>query len=305
MKKKVSRPGNQGRGEASGIHVCPTSGCPLWGGSRSDGLAPLPHAGTEVPAAPPEVGKTLRIWSRTVLCPVLSRVWLFSIPQTVARQTPLSMGILPARILEWVAVPFSRGSSQPRDWTQVSCIAGGFFTDWATREAPKYLGWVAYPFSRGSSWPRNQTRVSCIAGIFITSWAIGKAQDRPSVNSAWRAGRKGRKETKVGLLRNTAHQQPCQHPLFLAAALSFPRGLVEATVKTESRGGKNTHLSQDKWTFITWTLFIRNVHAREEETEKTKMPSKPSVDCWNHLSLITIERIYFQKNSILKTYSWV
>ena len=37
-------------------------------------------------------------------------------------------GILQARILEWVAIPFSRGSSQPRDRTQVSRIAGGFFT---------------------------------------------------------------------------------------------------------------------------------------------------------------------------------
>ena len=46
-------------------------------------------------------------------------------------------GILQARILEWVAFPFSRGSSQPRDWTQVSRIAGGFFTIWATREAQK------------------------------------------------------------------------------------------------------------------------------------------------------------------------
>ena len=44
-------------------------------------------------------------------------------------------GILQTRILEWVAVPFSRGSSQPRDWTQVSRIAGRFFTIWATREA--------------------------------------------------------------------------------------------------------------------------------------------------------------------------
>ena len=37
-------------------------------------------------------------------------------------------GILQARILEWVAFLFSRGSSQPRDQTQVSCIVGGFFT---------------------------------------------------------------------------------------------------------------------------------------------------------------------------------
>ena len=42
-------------------------------------------------------------------------------------------GILQARILEWVAIPFSRRSSQPRDKTQVSCIAGRFFTVWATR----------------------------------------------------------------------------------------------------------------------------------------------------------------------------
>ena len=53
-----------------------------------------------------------------------------------------------AKILEWVAIPFSRGSFQPRDWTQISCIAGGFFTNWATREAPPgstALGWALHP----------------------------------------------------------------------------------------------------------------------------------------------------------------
>ena len=44
-------------------------------------------------------------------------------------------GILQVRILEWVAISFSGGSSQPGDQTQVSCIAGRFFTNWATREA--------------------------------------------------------------------------------------------------------------------------------------------------------------------------
>ena len=47
-------------------------------------------------------------------------------------------GILQDRILEWVAVPFSRGSYQPRDQTQVSHIAGIFFTSWATGEAQEY-----------------------------------------------------------------------------------------------------------------------------------------------------------------------
>ena len=56
-------------------------------------------------------------------------VWLFATPWT---------RILQARILEWVAFSFSRGSSQPRDWIQVSHITGRFFTSWATREAQEY-----------------------------------------------------------------------------------------------------------------------------------------------------------------------
>ena len=49
-------------------------------------------------------------------------------------------GILQARKLEWLAFPFSRGSSQLRDRTQVSRTAGVFFTSWATREAQEY--WI-------------------------------------------------------------------------------------------------------------------------------------------------------------------
>ena len=49
-------------------------------------------------------------------------------------------GILQAWILEWVAFHFSRGSSQPRDWTQASRIASGFFTSWTAREAPPTQG---------------------------------------------------------------------------------------------------------------------------------------------------------------------
>ena len=54
-------------------------------------------------------------------------------------------GILQARIPEWVAVPFSRGSSQPRDRTQVSSIAGRFVTSWATREAHPWRRWSTKP----------------------------------------------------------------------------------------------------------------------------------------------------------------
>ena len=57
------------------------------------------------------------------------------VSDSVTRQAPLSMGILQARILEWVAMPSFRGSSQPRDQTQVYRSVGGFFTVWSTREA--------------------------------------------------------------------------------------------------------------------------------------------------------------------------
>jgi len=60
-------------------------------------------------------------------------------------------GILQARILEWVAFPFSRGSSQPRDQTQVSHIVGRFFTSWATRESQEY--WSGYPIPSPADLP--------------------------------------------------------------------------------------------------------------------------------------------------------
>ena len=54
-------------------------------------------------------------------------------PMDYGYQASPSMGFFQTRILEWVAVPFSKGSSQPRDQTQVSCIACRRFTLWATR----------------------------------------------------------------------------------------------------------------------------------------------------------------------------
>ena len=69
--------------------------------------------------------------------------------------------ILQARILEWVAVSFSRASSQPRYRIHVSCIAGGFFTSRATREVYKYheFTWnFQFQFNKGinsSSFPSN------------------------------------------------------------------------------------------------------------------------------------------------------
>ena len=66
---------------------------------------------------------------------LLRHVWHFVIPWSPRGSSV--HGILQARILEWAAFPFSRGSPQPRNRTPVSYIAGRFFTNWAVRESPK------------------------------------------------------------------------------------------------------------------------------------------------------------------------
>ena len=102
---------------------------------------------------------------------------LCTLDSLLACQAPLSMGILQARILEWLAIPSSTGFSQPRsnwDRTQISHTAGRFFTIWATREVHEY--WRGQPIpSRGSSQHRNWTRMSCITGGFFTEWATREA----------------------------------------------------------------------------------------------------------------------------------
>ena len=67
----------------------------------------------------------------------LSHVQLFAASWTVAHQAPLSMGFSRHELLEWVAISFSRGSSWPRDRTQVSHMTGRCFTIWAPREVLK------------------------------------------------------------------------------------------------------------------------------------------------------------------------
>ena len=91
------------------------------------------------------------------LCSVLSPVRLFVTSWIVARQALLSTGILQARILEWVAMPSSRGSSQPRNRTQVSHIAGGFFTQ-------EFFGFFFF-----SCW---LYRVSVVSGNWSKSWSV-------------------------------------------------------------------------------------------------------------------------------------
>ena len=90
-------------------------------GRKDPAKSLLEHSGLRDQPLQRLCGRKSKSENRSVeLCP------LFAIPRP-------PHGILQARILEWAAFPFSRGSSQHRDWTQISCIAGRFFTSWATR----------------------------------------------------------------------------------------------------------------------------------------------------------------------------
>ena len=87
-------------------------------------------------------------------------------------------GILQAKILEWVAIPFSRGST----WSRVSCFAGRFFAIWATREAPKAMSlflsfWKAVLpgigflldscYQAGFSWEKEPIRCGMYVYVYI------------------------------------------------------------------------------------------------------------------------------------------
>ena len=94
-------------------------------GSLDPGIEPMSPAlySASLPSEPP--GKPHSLGEESESCSVLS-----SRPHGYTVH-----GILQARILEWIAFPFSKGPSQPRDRTQVSHIAGKFFTSWTIREA--------------------------------------------------------------------------------------------------------------------------------------------------------------------------
>ena len=95
-------------------------------------------------------------------------------------------GILQARILEWVAILFSRGSAQPEDWTQVSCIAGRFFTiyTWTVFISSKILH-SQLPKSLSEMFPwlsMPSSKLLCLVNIH--SWGPG-SKDASSSNFPW------------------------------------------------------------------------------------------------------------------------
>ena len=103
-----------------------------------------------------------------------SRVRLFVTPWTVVCRAPLSMGIFQGKnpgvgchdCLQGIFPTQGLNPSLLHSRRILYCLNH--------QGSPRILEWAAYPFSRGSSWPRNWTGVSCIAGRSFTSWATGE-----------------------------------------------------------------------------------------------------------------------------------
>ena len=127
----------------------------------------------------------------TKSCPTLVTPW------TVAQQASLSMGFFQARILEWVAVSFSKGSSRPRNRTQISCITGKFL----------HCRWVLYQLSyEGSSEGRRPNSQVVQGSTVESSLGICRGLVFADISSLV--------DTKICSFSNPLHKMVCLHIIY-------------------------------------------------------------------------------------------
>ena len=117
---------------------------------------------------------TLHCKSTMHVC-MLSLQFCLTLCDSMERSPPGSsvQGILQARILKWVAIPFSRSSPWPKDRTWVSCIAGGFFTTWTTREAQMNIVWKYKPHLLPSTFHQNHSALQHITCFLCNTLNVG------------------------------------------------------------------------------------------------------------------------------------
>ena len=138
--------------------------------------------------APDQLAQTRRKWKYTVSHSV---VFDSATPGTVAPPGSSFNGILQARMLEWVAIPFARGSSESRDRTWVSGIADRFFTIWVTREAqglerssgegnsyPLQHSCLENPMDRGAWW-------ATVHGVTKSLTWLGNQDNTDNLHFPW------------------------------------------------------------------------------------------------------------------------
>ena len=106
---------------------------------------------------------------------LLSHVWLFATPWTVAPPVSSAHGDSPGKDTGVGCHALFQGIFPTEGSNPGLLHCGQILYQLSHQGSPRILEWVACPFSRGSSWPRNQTRVSWVAGRFFTIWATGEA----------------------------------------------------------------------------------------------------------------------------------
>ena len=167
-------------------------------------------------------------------------------------------GILQARILEWVAVSFSRGSSWPRDQTWVSCTAGRFFTTWAPREAT-----------------REDTILSEISQSETNAmWSLqGSWLESPRDGGAWRAAGHGvaKSQTRLSDFTFTFHFHALEKAMATHSSV-----LAWRTPWTEEPGGLQSMGSlrvRHDWATSLW-LFTFMHWRRQRHPTPVVLPGK-------------------------------
>ena len=160
-------------------------------------------------------------------CSVMSDSWQ---PMNCSLPGSSVHGILQARILEWVAIPFSRGSSPPKDQTQVSFTAGRFFTIWATRKA----------LNKRPEINKFQIELSGLTPK-ITPWNQVTKRAALAVYPCWSQQGQGAPEVTTAESRHACHHglAPLVDPL--PAALPSPI-LKPGAHQLETATEKNQHL---------------------------------------------------------------
>ena len=159
-------------------------------------------------------------------------------------------GTLQARILEWGAFPFSRASFQPRDQTQVSLIAGGSFTGWATRQAHKTYKW--------HEWLGQKWLFKCFQGPLGCSTALSLRQSEESLRRKLNSMTRHKARSQEGKPKGT--KRIARHGFFSADNLDL-RPWPE--VELASLGSKSSVFVRGSFWSISWASSTRGTSSKK------------------------------------------